>query len=145
MYKPHALQQSFLDKFWFGHLWVHSKTVIPVIPTPLELEVAQMIRKPACKTKQLANAATTKINKKNRRARHSKHTCKLDYLQWNYGQKKISAFSRPWHRTFQPQTCSRAIEGPSRNILASIFSKSVHFGGSIHRRTKPRTDPCVMP
>jgi len=60
MYKPHALQQSFLDKFWFGHLWVHSKTVIPVIPTPLELEVAQMIRKPACKTKQFSKCSNNK-------------------------------------------------------------------------------------
>jgi len=145
MYKPHALQQSFLDKFWFGHLWVHSKTVIPVIPTPLELEVAQMIRKPACKTKQFSKCS----NNKNQQ---EKPPCKAQQAHLQTGlfavelrSKKDFSIFTSWHRTFQPQTCSRAIEGPSRNILASIFSKSVHFGGSIHRRTKPRTDPCVMP
>lgn len=43
---PQALEKCLLDKLWLWHFVIDNETVAPVIPTPLELEVAQVVAKP---------------------------------------------------------------------------------------------------
>ena len=49
LYSPHALEQHLAHKHGLRHSHVHANHLRPVVPTPAELEVTQVVGKPVGK------------------------------------------------------------------------------------------------
>ena len=63
---PHALEKTFLDELGFWVEWVVSDALHPVLPTPPELEVAQVITEPTNKSEtQKIRTKCLKMRQKN--------------------------------------------------------------------------------
>ena len=98
LYSPHALEQHLAHKHGLRHSHVHTDHLWPVIPTPAELEVTQVVGKPAGKpVTKIAEPGITRCTKKNEPPTDHEHHqfWKLGVRKANY-QPAINMYHRTW-------------------------------------------------